>query len=45
MKILVLETAFWSMKSKRPDEFREKHRKKKNFLEYDYVVMPMHEGG
>lgn len=45
LKIVVLDTSFWTLNSKEPERYREGYRKKLNIMEYDFVVMPMHVGG
>jgi hypothetical protein len=45
LKLLLLGTDFWALKAKRPQEYSAKHRKKQNLTKYDYVIMPMYEGG
>jgi hypothetical protein len=42
-KIRLVDTSFWTSLSKEPTKFNDKYRKRENILEYDFVVMPMHE--
>jgi hypothetical protein len=41
MKIKLLDTSFWGLLSKTPENFGAKYQKKLNLLDYDFLVMPM----
>jgi len=41
LKILLLDTTFFSKLSKKPEDYNARFRAKVNLLEYDFVVMPM----
>ena len=43
LKILLLDTTFWSQLSSDPDRYGEKFRQKLNLLDNDFVIMPMFE--